>query len=225
SAGIPGVGFFPIFGSIQGMENLLTFLSGSLCGISQYRFINKPSQAGVAWNDAATDPSKIRDFHQNEVGSFFKDDWKVSNKLTLNLGLRWDYYWPPYEKNGLTATLAGGGAGLFGISGRSFANWMQPGARAEASQLLFIGPNSPNPELSAYPRDLNNCGPALGFAWNATTNTVVRGGYQLQYIGGNNFDAIETALGLPPGSEFMATYQGDSTHPYLDLTSITKNQV
>src|SRR5262249_45446159 len=93
-------GAFPIFASVQGMENLLTFLYGSLCGVSQYRFINKASQAGVAWNDPSTDPWKIRDFHQNEIGSFFKDDWKVSNKLTLNLGLRWDYYGPPYEKNG-----------------------------------------------------------------------------------------------------------------------------
>src|SRR5206468_11083462 len=102
--GVPGTaglgavpGAFPIFGSVQGMEKLLTFLSGSLCGISQYRFINKPSQAGVAWNDPSTDTAKVRDFHQNEIGSLFKDDWKVSSKLTLNLGLRWDYYSPPYE--------------------------------------------------------------------------------------------------------------------------------
>src|SRR5207249_6687432 len=59
SAGIPGVGFFPTFGSTQGMENLLTFLSGSLCGVSQYRFINKASHAGVAWYDPATDTATI----------------------------------------------------------------------------------------------------------------------------------------------------------------------
>jgi len=225
SAGIPGAGFFPIFGSVQGMENLLTFLSGSLCGISQYRFINSPSQAGVAWNDPTKDTAKIRDFHQNEIGSFFKDDWKISNKLTLNLGVRWDYYGPPYEKNGLSATLAGGGAGLFGISGRDFGGWMTPGTRADASQLIFVGPHTPNPSLRPYPRDLNNFGPAVGFAWNTTSNTVVRGGYQMQYIGGNGFSGVESALGQPPGSEFLYTYQGDSAHPYLDLTSITKNQV
>jgi Carboxypeptidase regulatory-like domain len=230
--GVPGTagfgavpGAFPIFGSVQGMENLLTFLSGSLCGVSQYRFINKASQAGVAWNDPTKDTAKIRDFHQNEIGVFFKDDWKFSNRMTLNLGLRWDYYGPPYEKNGLSATLAGGGAGLFGISGRSFDGWMSPGARADLSQLIFVGPNTPNPGLRPYPRDLNNFGPAVGFAWNATERTVVRGGYQLQYIGGNNFSGVESALGQPPGSEFLATYQGDSTNPYLDLTSITKNQI
>jgi hypothetical protein len=230
--GVPGTagfgavpGAFPIFGSVQGMENLLTFLSGSLCGVSQYRFINNPSQAGVAWNDPTKDVSKIRDFHQNEVGSFFKDDWKVSNKLTLNLGVRWDYYGPPYEKNGMAATLVGGGAGLFGISGRDFSGWMSPGARADASQLIFVGPNTPNPGLKPYPRDMNNFGPAVGFAWNPSASTVVRGGYQIQYIGGNNFSGVESALGQPPGSEFLATYQGDSNRPYLDLTSITRNEV
>jgi hypothetical protein len=227
SAGIPGAGFFPIFGSVQGMENLLTFLSGSLCGISQYRFINNASQAGVAWNDPTKDTAKIRDFHQNEIGAFFKDDWKFSNKVTINLGLRWDYYGVPYEKSGLAGTLSGGGGALFGISGRSFAGWMSPGARADASQLIFVGPNSPNPGLRPYPRDLNNFGPAVGFAWNATSNTVVRGGYQLQYVGGpaGNFNGVEGALGQTPGTEFLAVYQGDSAHPYLDLTSITKNQV
>jgi hypothetical protein len=225
SAGIPGAGFFPIFGSVQGMENLLTFLSGSLCGVAQYRFINNANQAGVAWNDPTKDTAKIRDFHQNEIGTFFKDDWKIANKVTLNLGVRWDYYGVPYEKSGLAGTLVGGGAGLFGISGRDFSGWMNPGTRAAASQLIFVGPNSQNPSLKPYPRDLNNFGPALGFAWNATEKTVLRGGYQVQYVGGGNFNGIEGVLGQPPGSEFLAIYQGDSAHPYLDLTSITKNQI
>jgi hypothetical protein len=230
--GVPGIagagaipGAFPIFGSVQGMENLLTFLSGSLCGISQYRFINNSSQAGIAWNDPTKDPFKIRDFHQNELGTFFKDDWKASNKLTLNIGVRWDYYGVPYEKNGMAATLAGNGAGLFGISGKDFGGWMTPGVRGDQSTLIFVGPNTKNSDLRPYPRDLNNFGPAVGFAYNATSNMVIRGGYQIQYIGGNNFSGVESALGQPPGSEYLATYQGDSAHPYLDLTSITKGQV
>ena len=236
---VPGLQGFPGFpsfltggGSVQGMENLMTFLSGSLCGVAQYRFINKPTQAGVAWNDPTTDPFKIRDFHQNEIGTFFKDDWKVSSKVTFNLGVRWDYYGVPYEKSGLAATLVGNGAGLFGISGTNFGGWMSGGGtRGSLSQLTFVGPNSPNPDVKPYPRDLNNFGPAVGFAWNPHENMVVRGGYQIQYVptgggtGGGPFAGIESVLGQPPGSEFTATYQGDSAHPYLDLTSITKNQI
>ena len=212
-------------GNVQRMENLLTFLSGSLCSVAQYRFINTPDQAQKAWNDPAKDPYKIRDFQQNEFGTFFKDDWKISPKWTLNLGLRWDYYGPPWEKHGLTSTLRDQGAGLFGISGRSFENWMMPGARAPESELIFVGPNTPNESLQSYPRDLNNFGPAVGFAWNFRTNTVIRGGYQVQYIGGGNFASVDDALGSPPGSTFLATYSGDSSNPYLDMTSIKNGKI
>jgi hypothetical protein len=92
--------------------------------------------------------------------------------------------------------------------------------------LIFVGPNSPNSGLRPYPRDLNNFGPAVVFAWNATSNMVVQGGYQMQYVGGGNFNGIEGALGQTPGSEFLMTLtRATAHHPYLDLTSITKNQV
>jgi len=225
-SGITGLAGNAFAGNVQRMENLLMFLSGSICGIAQYRFINTPDQASKAWNDPAQDPFKTRDFQQNEFGSFFKDDWKVSKNVTLNLGVRWDYYGPPWEKNGLTATLKDTGGGLFGISGRGFESWMSPGASGGAlSELLFVGPNTPNPGLKAYPSDLNNWGPAVGFAWNPKSGTTIRGGYQMQYIGGGNFSAVEDRLGSPPGSTFIATYTGDSSTPYLDMTSLRSNRV
>ena len=33
-------------------------------------------------------------------------------------------------------------------------------------QIIYVGPNSPNPDQAIYNRDLNNFGPAVGFAWN-----------------------------------------------------------
>ena len=39
--------------------------------------------------------SGVKDYHQNEWGAFFKDDWKVRPNLTLNLGLRYDFYGVP----------------------------------------------------------------------------------------------------------------------------------
>ena len=72
---------------------------------------------------------------------------------------------------------------------------MSPGIRGSISQLMFVGPNTKNPDVSPYPKDRNNFGPAVGFAYNATSNLVIRGGYQMQYIGGNNFSGVESALG------------------------------
>jgi len=41
-----------------------------------------------------------RNWHQNEFDWFFKDDFKVSSSLTLNLGIRWELYLPPTEIQG-----------------------------------------------------------------------------------------------------------------------------
>src|SRR5262249_29768475 len=53
------------------------------------------------------------------------------------------------------------------------------------TQIEFIGPNSPNPDKTIIPRDRNNFGPAVGFAWQVpwfgTGKTTVRGGYQVLF--------------------------------------------
>ena len=47
---------------------------------------------------------------------FAKDDYKITPNLTLNLGVRYEYYSPPYLRSGLTSTIADLGSGLFGAS-------------------------------------------------------------------------------------------------------------
>ena len=211
-------------GNTQEAENLLTFLAGSLSGLTQARYIN---QLKSAWNDPVTEPFKIRDIHQNEFGSFFKDDWKATRDLTLNLGLRWDYYGVPWENSGLTTALKGGGNALFGLSGRSFANWMQPGVNGGLSEIIYVGPHSPNPSQKIYNRDLNNFGPAIGFAWavpwGGAGKTTVRGGYQIQYLGGGRGFVLDTAIGNPPGSSNTATYTVPATDPYFSLAKLVGN--
>jgi hypothetical protein len=217
----PGLAGTIASGSQQVAENLLTFLSGSLSGISQARFIN---QVEPAWNDYPNELAKVRDIAQNEFGFFFKDDWKATRDLTLNLGVRWDYYGVPYERNGLTTALEGGGYSLFGLSGRSFEDWMKPGVRGDLMKIIYVGPNSPNPDQRIYKRDMNNFGPAVGFAWNVPWGgqgaTTVRGGYQIQYTGGGRGFVIDTAIGNPPGSSNTANYIIPATDPYFSLEKL-----
>jgi len=100
-------------------------------------------------------------FLSNKELSFFgQDDWKVNPTLTLNLGLRWDYFGQPterfdrqtnYNPANDTLTRAGGSAPL----GRSLVK-----------------------------SDKNNFGPAAGFAWSGLKKdktVVIRGGYALKY--------------------------------------------
>jgi hypothetical protein len=142
----------------------------------------------------------------------------------LNLGVRWEYYGVPYNTAGLTVSPIGGGGAAFGISGRDFSGWMQPGVRDDVTTLQFVGPNSNHPDLSIYPNDYNNLGPAIGFAWQVPYfgegRTTVRGGYQVTFQGGGRFATLDPVLSNPPGSTYPGVYQGDSTNTYLDLTDL-----
>src|SRR5262249_1184603 len=122
STNIPGLAGTNATGNNQRMRNLLSFLAGSLSGITQLYYMNSPTTLD-AFDDYKTAPQRVRDFHQNEFTFFAKDDWKIQRSLTLNLGLRWEYYGVPWENNGLTAALAGGNSAIFGLSGRSFSDW------------------------------------------------------------------------------------------------------
>jgi hypothetical protein len=223
STNMPGLGGTATAGNQLLAQNLLDFLAGSLSSVSQMYFINSPTQ--TSWNDPLTDKQKIRDIHQTEFSAFFKDDWKVHPNLTLNLGLRWEYYGVPFLKGGMTAALKGGGNAMFGISGRSWdeAFW-NPGVRSDLTELIFIGPDSPNSDQRVYPRDLNNFGPAVGFAWQlpwfGKGKTTIRGGYQISFVGGNQTNTTsEGILANPPGSTASARYTPNSY--YLDLSNVS----
>jgi len=222
STNMPGLAGNATTGNQQLMQNLLTFLSGSLGSVSQAYFINSAGQQ--SWNDPVVEKQKIRDIRQREFAFFVKDDWKIHDKLTLNLGLRYEYYGVPYLKNGLTAAPRGGSAGAFGISGRNFEEgFWNPGVRGELTELIFIGPGSPNPDMRPYNRDLNNFGPAVGFAWQlpwfGEGKTTIRGGYQISYVGGGQTNTTsEGIIANPPGSTASATYTPNNI--YLDLANV-----
>ena len=217
---LPGLTGNQTTGNQGRMEDMLVYLAGSLNEINLYRFVANPEDVGLRWNDPLTDPLEIRDVQQNEFAAFYKDDWKISDSLTLNLGVRWDYYGVPFEKNGLTGSFVGGPGGIFGISGRDINGWWQPGERAGLTQIEFVGPNSPNPGNAVYNKDLNNLGPALGFAWNATEDTVLRGGYQIQFIGGGNMSGVSSTIARQPGTFYTGIFGGDNGTQYLNLASL-----
>ena len=126
--------------------NMLYFLAGSVNNVQQLYWIAGASDvANGTWQDVTTSPNgrKYRNTIQNEFSGFLKDDWKVSQNLTVNLGVRYDYYGSPYIGSGLTSTTSDLGAGLFGVTRGSenlFDNWLRPGSVF----LTGYGPAAPS---------------------------------------------------------------------------------
>ena len=141
-------------------------MAGSVGVIRQFYFVNNAENR--TWNSPENgELTRLIDLRQKEFGVFFKDEWKVKNSLTLNLGLRWDYYGVPWAGKGMTAGLVGGPMSIFGGSEGGFDTWLKSATYNPANETLqnFVGPGSPNPDQMVYNKDKNNFGPAVGFAW------------------------------------------------------------
>jgi hypothetical protein len=81
------------------------------------------------------------EFHQNEYAWYFKDDFKVTPSLTLNLGVRWEFYPAPTEAQGKMIAPVGGAGAVFGISGTNFGSLFNP----NATGYCFPSPNPTTP--------------------------------------------------------------------------------
>lgn len=165
-----------------------------------------------------------RVWRQREWMFFFKDDFKVTPNLTLNLGVRYEYFGTPNERSGYMQGLVGGGNSIFGISGNSFAAMHRPGlAEGSLTKVQLIGKGSPNPGARPYSRDWNNWAPAVGvtyalpnwMGWMGERQTVIRAGYSIAYerlAFGNleNFSAI-------PGMQSSNTLRSGSALSLANL--------
>lgn len=113
--------------------NLLYFLNASIASVGQLYWIDEATDVkNGTWEDMSTRQKKYRDQLQREWSVFWKDDWKATQDLTLNLGLRYDYYASPFIGSGFTSAAVGLGAGIFGnnrsTSGGLFDRWLTPGS-------------------------------------------------------------------------------------------------
>src|SRR5262249_41244054 len=121
----------------------------------------------------------------NEVAFYAQDDWKVTNRLTVNLGVRWDYFGPPHNfKDNIDSNF------YFGTpitpiqtcktgSGKPIDCGSNPFFPIKSSFYAFEA--TARPEVrngSIWNKDTNNFGPRVGFAFDVLGNQkiVVRAG-------------------------------------------------
>ncbi len=113
------------------------------------------------------------------TGAYFQDDWKVTRKLTLNLGMRYDVDTPRTERyNRLSYFNPNVPSSL---QGQVQASANCPNCGNLMGQMQFVGLPGSLYGRHQTPTDLNNFAPRFGFAYNAFKDTVVRGGYGILY--------------------------------------------
>jgi hypothetical protein len=122
-----------------------------------------------------------RAYRMTDMNAFIAEDWKLTRNLTLNLGVRWEYFGFPSEKNGLLAIYDYPAALETGRvqDGFVFASNFNPSSVPGAAGLdLKTGDTK-----SLIPGDYNNVMPRVGFAWTPfeARNFVLRGGYGVFY--------------------------------------------
>lgn len=125
----------------------------------------------------------VLNYRQRMHFAYLQDDFKVSRKLTLNLGVRYEFATPQWEdKNRL-------------------GNY-----DPIANRLVQASPGSLYNRALVNP-DFNNWAPRIGFAYQATSKTVVRSGYGISYV---HFNRL--------GGENLLGYNGPS------VLNVTINQ-
>ena len=165
--------------------------------------------------DTGTNPSSVPinpqlNYRSNYYGVFFQDDWRMSSRLTLNLGVRWDYESPIAE------TLD---QQNIGFDPDAINPFQVPGMQLRGG-LLFASDDDRLP----FNRDLNNFQPRFGATFRVDDRTVIRGGYALSYLptfdtGYNNGFGITTTLvastdaGITPAASLSNPYPNGVDQP------------
>ena len=134
---------------------------------------------------------------------FFQDDWRVSPRVTLNLGLRYEYMGSPFERNNY------------------MGNFNPNVNAATTSAIEQVGPGEPIASLynSKYNSFPNNLSPRFGMAWDVQGNgkTVVRAGVSIL----SDFTGLQTLIKSTPfGANIIGCTVAVSPCPTTDYSVI-----
>ena len=205
----PQTSYFPAGPGDQISTSALTNATGILAAVagilSQVSQTDNVTSQTSGYVPGAADN---RNYRQNLWAFYLGDQWKITRKLTLTYGTRWEYYSPVDERNGLVL-LPEAPAGS-NIDQVLLGN----------AVLNFAGGSSGRP---LYHARLNQFAPNLAVAWDPFGNgkTAIRAGFSMNYVNDEFFSAANnaavgnTGLSASPANANLApttttgtTYQG-----------------
>jgi hypothetical protein len=196
-------GEFKTFQAFSGVIDLPTFgdfnFNGSITGLGYADFL-----LGVPFSSARLDPLTNRTQINKEFGLFVQDTFKLSTRLTLDYGLRWDYYALPTYEDGLQY-----------LWDPTSGNVVVPQAALAKIHPLYpktitvvAGDVVPRP-------DKRNIRPRIAAAYRLKDNFVIRGGYgafteRIDYFsriqGGGPFQISESYSPLQQTGQALITF-------------------
>ena len=165
------------------------------------------------WSQATAPTSRA--LAANYYGTFLQDDFKVSRKLSLNLGVRWEMQTPVSERHNnllvwnplaptpfnidagynFNSALLAAGLTQSQASQIPIPSWAAEGAFAPGA-VQFVG-TPQHPSRLATPYHPWNFAPRLGFAYEVVPSTVVRGSFGIFYLPiGNNLGNYGDSPGI-----------------------------
>jgi len=136
----------------------------------------------------------LTDNGKNYYGSYINDDWKITPKLTVNLGLRWDFFGLVFEHHGAQANFVPGGPPT-GSALFLFPQGTNPASFSTGCPTCFtdlLAKDGITPVIgNKYGKGLGesqktNFAPRVGFAYQVTPKLVARGGFGMFYNGFEN---------------------------------------
>ena len=135
--------------------------------------------------------SRASILEQKFLNLYMGDTWLITPSLTLSSGIRWEVHTVADETQGLALLPVGG-----------IQSVLDPDAVVD-----FAGSTNGRP---FYKTDRNNFAPSIGLAWRVTDNTVLRGGYSINYVVDNNFTTVSNALRANDGLNQSVSIDGIS---------------
>jgi len=204
---IPNVGG----GNTGRAQMLLTPIASTVLGGVDY--VGGPNEVFVS-NISLTDNGK------NYYGTYINDDWKITPKLTLNLGVRWDFFGLVLEHHGNQANFIPSGGPLNGPT------YLMPGGKNSCNNTfvsvsfttLLAADGIKCLATNAYGSGLGNSqktnfAPRFGFAYQVNPKLVARGGFGIFY---NGFENRGFSPNIGENYPFQFNFhfnKPDETHP------------
>jgi len=166
--------------------SILASVAGILNQVSQTDNVTSQTSGYVAG------APQNRNYRQNLWAFYLGDQWKITRKLTLTYGTRWEYYSPVDEKNGLVLlpVVPAGTSAQAALLGNA--------------TLDFAGGPSSRP---LYRPRLNQFAPNIGLAWDPFGNgkTAIRAGFSMNYLNDQFFSAADNAAAGNTGLQVTTT--------------------